>query len=142
MSLVNFQSKNQSDFFSIATSIPPFQSSIAVEWCREVGSKANTVEEALVDPEVKRAIQEGVSRVNSGAISNAQRVQKWCIIPTDFSLPGGELGPTLKLKRHFVLEKYQKKIDNFYGVETVDVAPEMEKHIPRSTLATAARLAQ
>ena len=80
--------------------------------------------------------------MNSGAISNAQRVQKWCIIPTDFSLPGGELGPTLKLKRHFVLEKYRKKIDNFYGVETVDVAPEMEKHIPRSTLATAARLAQ
>ena len=89
-------------------------SSAAVEWCREFGSKANTVEEAMVDPDVKREIQEGISRVNSSAISNAQRVQKWCIIPTDFSLPGGELGPTLKLKRHFVLEKYQRQMNKLY----------------------------
>ena len=89
-------------------------SSQAVKWCKEVGSKAATVEEAMVDPEVKRAIQEGVTKVNSAAVSNAQRVQKWCIIPIDFSLPGGELGPTLKLKRHSVLDKYQKQLNNFY----------------------------
>ena len=89
-------------------------SSQAIKWCKEVGSKATTVEEAMVDPEVKRAIQEGVTKVNSGAVSNAQRVQKWCIIPKDFSLPGGELGPTLKLKRHSVLDKYQKQLNHFY----------------------------
>ena len=114
---------------------------LAVEWCREVGSKANTVEEALADPEVKRAIQVGVSRVNSVAISNAQRVQKWCIIPTDFSLPGGELGPTLKLKRHFVLDKYEKQMNSFYGVDRVEVAPEMEKPPYSPKLASAARWA-
>ena len=45
-----------------------------------------------------------------------QRVQKWSIVPVDFSVPGGELGPTLKLKRHYVLKKYDTQINNFYNV--------------------------
>ena len=53
--------------------------------------------------------------MNSKATANAQKVQKWCVLPVDFSLPGGELGPTLKLKRHFVLEKYAAQIDKFYA---------------------------
>lgn len=32
------------------------------------------------------------------------------IAPKDFSLPGGELTPTMKLKRHTVMEMYEKKI--------------------------------
>ena len=32
------------------------------------------------------------------------------IAPQDFSLPGGELTPTMKLKRHTVMEMYEKKI--------------------------------
>ncbi len=88
-----------------------------VEWCREVaGSKARTVEEAASDEGVKRAIQEGLDRANVRATSNAQRVQKFSILPEDFSVPGGELGPTLKLKRHLVLRKYATQINNFYNV--------------------------
>jgi long-chain-fatty-acid--CoA ligase ACSBG len=41
-------------------------------------------------------------------------VQKWTILPTDFSIPGGELGPTLKLKRPQVVEKYGSVIEDFY----------------------------
>jgi long-subunit acyl-CoA synthetase (AMP-forming) len=33
------------------------------------------------------------------------------IAPRDFSLATGELTPTMKLKRHTVLELYAKKID-------------------------------
>ena len=57
-----------------------------------------------------------MDRANSEATSNAQRVQKWIILPTDFSVPGGELGPTLKLKRHYVLKKYENTIRNMYNV--------------------------
>ena len=87
----------------------------ALKWCEEVGSEVKTVGQAMESSALKRAIQEGIDRVNSKAASNAQKVQKWCILPVDFSLPGGELGPTMKLKRHFVLKKYAEQIEMFYA---------------------------
>ena len=35
-------------------------------------------------------------------ISKAQFIRKWTLIPGDFSVDGGELTPTLKLKRRVV----------------------------------------
>lgn len=41
-------------------------------------------------------------------------VRKFIVLPKEFSIPGGELGPTLKLKRYLVAEMYQKEIDEMY----------------------------
>ena len=66
---------------------------------RSVGSNANTVEDCLRGPDhkVMRGIQAGIDAANRQAVSNAQRIQKWMILPRDFSLPGGEMGPTMKV---------------------------------------------
>ena len=61
-----------------------------------------------------KSIQDGIDKVNSQAVSNAQKITKWTILPTDFSVPGDELGPTLKLKRHTVLKKYSPYIESLY----------------------------
>jgi long-chain-fatty-acid--CoA ligase ACSBG len=86
------------------------------DWCRSVGSQANTVMDVLNGPDrnVMSAIQRGIDKVNARAVSNAQRVQKWTVIPNDFSLPGGELGPTMKVKRNEVTKKYKNCIENIY----------------------------
>ena len=69
-------------------------------WCRSVGSQASTVEDILEGPDylVLKAVQAGIDLVNKTAVSNAQKIQKWMILPRDFSLPVGEMGPTMKVK--------------------------------------------
>lgn len=69
-------------------------SSAAREWCRSVGSKAETVSEVMKtkDAAVFKEIQAGIDRANDKAISHAQRIQKWQILLRDFSIQGGELG--------------------------------------------------
>lgn len=88
---------------------------------KEIGSDAKTVAEAVA--EVKNnpraplavAIQQGIERYNNlHAISNAQKVQRWAILPEDFSQYNGELNNTLKLVRSHVLEKYKDLIDDIY----------------------------
>ncbi|NXY20577.1 ACBG2 ligase, partial [Atrichornis clamosus] len=88
----------------------------ALEYCQKLGSKATKVSEIISskDKAIYAAIQKGISAVNEGAVSNAQRVQKWVLLEKDFSLFGGELGPTMKLKRAVVAQKYQDQIAQFY----------------------------
>lgn len=86
------------------------------DWSRSLGCEVNTVTEVLSkpNPQMYAAIQEGFDRVNAQAVSNAQKIQKFAILPADFSVATGELGPTLKLKRNVVYEKYSDIIENFY----------------------------
>lgn len=87
-----------------------------IEWCEGVGSSAKTIYDVLSGPDasIMRAIQDGIDRTNKNAASNAQKIQKWTILPRDFTIPGDELGPTMKLKRPVVTKKYAETIERFY----------------------------
>lgn len=52
---------------------------------------------------------------NKKTTSNAQIVQKWKLLPADFTERGGELTPTMKLKRSVAAEKYSKLIEELYA---------------------------
>jgi len=68
-------------------------------------------------PVVESAIQAGVERANSRAVSNVANIKKWTVLPREFSVDGGELGPSLKLKRFHVVDMYRDTIENMYGDE-------------------------
>ena len=67
----------------------------AVNWCKSLGCNATTVSAALQDKKVLLGIQAGIDKANEKAVSRAAKVQKWAILPKDFSLPGGELGKVI-----------------------------------------------
>ncbi|PIK51454.1 Long-chain-fatty-acid--CoA ligase ACSBG2 [Apostichopus japonicus] len=81
--------------------------------CKQIGSNATTVEEAEKDDAIAQHIQKGIDEYNKAAVSRAQKVQKWRILRKDFSVAGGELGPTLKLKRPSRHEDVVTLLTNF-----------------------------
>ena len=66
----------------------------AVAWFQSIGVSVSTVSDVLSsdDERVTQSIQEGITRANQHAISRAQNIQKWRILPRDFSIINGELG--------------------------------------------------
>ncbi|XP_050542997.1 long-chain-fatty-acid--CoA ligase ACSBG2-like isoform X2 [Daktulosphaira vitifoliae] len=87
-----------------------------ITWLKSLSCQYTKVSEVIANKpkEVMEAVQKGLDKANKKAVSNAQKVQKFAFIPVDFSLPTGELGPTLKVKRPVVYEKYKDLIEEFY----------------------------
>ena len=82
--------------------------------CNQIGSDAKTLTAAATCPKWKKYIDDGMKVANSRTTSSAQVIQKWQMLPKDFSEKAGDLTPTLKLKRNVVTEKYQDLIDSMY----------------------------
>jgi len=63
----------------------------------------------------KLYLQKGLDEQNKNhTVSNAQKIQKFTVLPGDFSEKGGELTATLKLKRSVTADKYAKEIDAMF----------------------------
>ena len=90
-----------------------------IDWLKRSGSNINKVSEILAGGNqsdiINNCIQTAISKANSKAISNAAKIQKFRIIPRDFSIATGELGPTLKLRRQIVLKMYEILIADMYA---------------------------
>ena len=81
-----------------------------------VNPEVTTAVEAADDATWRRTLQAAIDDYNKEkATSSAQRVQKFAILPLDFSQATGELTPTLKLKRAAVVEKYADVLRRLYG---------------------------
>jgi len=77
-------------------------------------SDAKTIEDAVKDEKWIKYIQDAIIKVNETAPNNASKIQKFTILPVDFTVSGNELTPTLKLKRSVVEKKYLAFIDSMY----------------------------
>ena len=70
---------------------------------------AVTVKHPKVVERVARAVEDKNSQLQSYA-----KIKKFTILPQDFTQEGGELTPTLKVKRKVVAEKYRDALEDLY----------------------------
>ncbi|MCH9687996.1 MAG: AMP-binding protein, partial [Deltaproteobacteria bacterium] len=80
----------------------------------ESGSKAKTMAEASDDDTVHQWLMKQVEEVNKD-LARVQTIKKIKILPADLSIEGGELTPTMKVKRKIVNSKYADAIEAFYA---------------------------
>jgi len=65
------------------------------------------------DPLVRAELQQAVDHANA-AVSRAESIRRFEVLPRDFSEPDGELTPTLKLKRPVVSRTFADAIERIY----------------------------
>jgi long-chain acyl-CoA synthetase len=64
--------------------------------------------------EVRASIQAHLDQINQ-KFARVEQVKKFAILPHDLSQEGGELTPTMKIKRNVVAEKYEQDIEALYS---------------------------
>lgn len=75
---------------------------------------AASVGDLADDPDLQAEIDLAVKEANQ-AVSHAESIRKFRILPVDFTEDTGELTPTLKVKRKVVAEKFATDIAALYG---------------------------
>ena len=70
---------------------------------------------ALIDdPELIGEIQAGVDDANK-AVSKAESIRKFVILPDSWTEEGGQLTPSLKLKRNVVMKEFREQVEALYS---------------------------
>jgi len=79
----------------------------------EEGVEYLDVEDLVTNQRVQRRYAHRVQLIND-KLPSYQTIKKFILLPRDFSVDGGELTPTLKLKRKVIYSKYQDRIERIY----------------------------
>jgi long-chain acyl-CoA synthetase len=84
-------------------------------WLAGKGRPADTALASLLDDaELAAAVQVAIDDANR-AVSRAEAIRSFRILPHDFTIEGGELTPTLKVKRNVVAQHYAQVIAEIYS---------------------------
>ncbi|RSM78429.1 long-chain fatty acid--CoA ligase [Amycolatopsis sp. WAC 01375] len=83
-------------------------------WKSQHGKPADaSVSDLAGDAELRAEVQQAVDQANS-AVSQAEAIKKFTILSKDFTEAGGEITPSLKLKRNIVNKNYATDIEALY----------------------------
>lgn len=78
------------------------------------GSSASTIAEAAACPLFKEHLQKQIDELNQH-LARVQTIKKFTVVAGEFTIDGGELTPTMKVKRKVVNEKYRNEIEALYA---------------------------
>ena len=83
------------------------------DWCRQHNIAYTSNEEMIRNPKVIDMMKELVEIFNT-YFNHVEQIKKFELLPSEWTVDGGELTPTLKLKRKVIMEKYRDAIERIY----------------------------
>jgi long-chain acyl-CoA synthetase len=83
-------------------------------WAPTHGLENVPLEEARTHPKVLDALQHAVDRANQ-AVSKAESIRKFAVLPGDFTEANGYLTPSLKMKRNLVMKDFEADVESLYS---------------------------
>ncbi|SED34730.1 long-chain acyl-CoA synthetase [Nocardioides exalbidus] len=81
-------------------------------WAEQHG-KTGGVADLVDDPDLVAAVQAAVDEANK-AVSKAESIRKFTILPDEWTEEGGQLTPSMKLKRNVVVREARTEIEALY----------------------------
>lgn len=83
-------------------------------WCEKSGLTCNTNETMITDHKVLEKYQQVVDEKNK-EFGHTDQIKKFRLMAEEWTVQGGQLTPTMKLKRKVIIEKYRDLIEGMYS---------------------------
>jgi long-chain acyl-CoA synthetase len=82
-------------------------------WVANNKKDGASINELINDPDLIAVVQTAVDEANK-AVSKAESIRKFTILPVDFTIAGGHLTAKLSVKRHVVAKEFAQEIDALF----------------------------
>jgi len=82
-------------------------------WAEQHG-KPTDISRLIDDPDLRAEIERAVEDANQ-AVSRAEAIRKFTILPDEWTEEGGQLTPSLKLKRNVVMAEFRDEVAALYS---------------------------
>ncbi len=82
-------------------------------WAEQHGKSSN-IADLVDDPDLRAEIEGAVEEANK-AVSKAESIRKFSILPDEWTEEGGQLTPSLKLKRNVVMRELKDEVAALYA---------------------------
>jgi len=82
-------------------------------WLTGRGRTPTPVAELVEDPELLAELSRAVDEANR-AVSKAESIRRFSVLPVDWTVEAGQLTPSLKLKRSVVMAEFQTEVNALY----------------------------
>lgn len=100
--------------FTAALIVPAFAN--LKTWCEKHGLEASSNEQMVNHPRVQEYYKTIIEKFNP-QFNPVEQVKKFELLNAEWTINGGELTPTLKLKRKVIMEKYADAVERIYAVD-------------------------
>ena len=92
--------------------------------CQAAGVASASLEQLASDAEVRAFLADRIEADCNAKVARYQTIKKFEVLPHMLSVEGGELTPTMKVKRNVINDKYKGLIDQMYASESQGAAEE------------------